>query len=316
MQLRQILIDSLPPEIIRWGHHLNKVEDLNGAFKLHFNHGVEDGFDLIVGADGAWSHVRSVLTDVKPEYSGVSGVGSTISDPQQRCPDLYDLVNRGSMFAYTDHMSIMSQQLGTGDLGVTTWSSSDEDSIARINADLDRPDIIKEQLKQDRKGWAPKLLEFIDAADGPLVPRKLYQLPVGSKWDNRAGVTLMGDAAHLMTPFAGEGVNLAMTDAMQLSSAISKAVEIGTPEALKEGIKAYEEDMFIRATKVQKLTHKMMSLMFFTPNAPEETIENWIIAAASDSVPRILLPGFKLLVYTYFWVWKRFHPAPVDKRDD
>jgi 2-polyprenyl-6-methoxyphenol hydroxylase-like FAD-dependent oxidoreductase len=314
MQLRQLLINSLPPEIIRWGHHLNKVEDVNGVFKLHFNHGVEDGFDLIVGADGAWSHVRSVLTDVKPEYSGVSGVQSTISDPQKRCPDLDELVNRGSMFAYSDLMSVMAQQLGTGEFGISAWSTAHEDNIIRFQENLDDPDFVKEALKQDRKGWAPTLLKFLDVADGPLIPRNLYQLPIGTKWDNRAGITLMGDAAHLMTPFAGEGVNLAMTDAMQLSSAISKAVQTGTQEALTEGIRAYEKDMFTRATKVQKLTHTMMSLMFFTPNAPEKTIEPWIIAAASDSVPSILLPAFKLLVYTYFWIWKRFHPVPEEKK--
>jgi 2-polyprenyl-6-methoxyphenol hydroxylase-like FAD-dependent oxidoreductase len=308
MQLRQLLIDSLPPKTIRWGRHLNKVEAVDGVFKLHFNHGVEDGFDLIIGADGAWSHVRSVLTDVKPEYSGVSGVRLTISKPQERCPDLYKLVNRGSMFAYSDSMSIMAQQQGTGEIGVSTWSAADEDSIARFQTSLDDPDVVKELLKQDRKGWDSKLLGLLDAADGPLDVRNLYQLPIGTRWDSQPCITLMGDAAHLTTPFAGEGVNLAMTDAMKLSAAIIKAAEVGTQEALTEGIRAYEEDMFIRATKVQKLTHTMMSLMFFTPNAPEETIERWVIAAASDGMHPVLLPGFKLFIYAYFWFWKRFHP--------
>jgi 2-polyprenyl-6-methoxyphenol hydroxylase-like FAD-dependent oxidoreductase len=306
-QLRKLLVDSLPKEIIRWGHHLKSVEDKDGVFSLHFNTGIESGFDLIVGADGAWSHVRSVLTDVKPEYSGVSGVSFTISDPETRCPDLYKFVNRGSMFAFGESKSIMAQQLGTGSLSVSAWSAAHEDNTKQFISKLDNPSFIKAVLKQERESWSPELLKFIDMSDGPQEVRNLYQLPIGTRWKNRHGITLLGDAAHLMTPFAGEGVNLAMTDAMRLSAAIRKAVKLGTLPALTEEVKAFEEDMFVRATQFQKQTYTMMSLMYLTPGAPDATIEKWIVAAATDSLPFLLVPLFTGVVYTYFWFWRLFN---------
>lgn len=74
-----MLLDSLPEGVIRWDHRLGKIEDVDGAYHLHFRDRlVETGFDLVVGADGCWSHVRDLLTINKPYYCGISGVVFTI----------------------------------------------------------------------------------------------------------------------------------------------------------------------------------------------------------------------------------------------
>ena len=70
--LRRVLLDSLDPGSIQWDKKIVRVEPAGEKYDLHFTHGVETGFDLVVGADGAWSKVRPLLTDVRPHYSGIT----------------------------------------------------------------------------------------------------------------------------------------------------------------------------------------------------------------------------------------------------
>lgn len=100
-----------------------------------------------------------------------------------------------------------------------------------------------------------------------------FELPIGHKWDHRPGVTLIGDAAHLCSPFAGEGVNIAMLDALKLSQALIEAVK--TPSSLDSHITAFEQDMFIRGAAVAQKSRDNLVDMLFTPGAPGSVITRW-----------------------------------------
>lgn len=93
-KLRDILLDSLPDGMIRWGSTLHTVTP-DGT--LRFAHGDESGFDLVVGAEGGWSKVLDILTPVKPFYSGIAGVDIKINDIDRRFPELSKKVGRGSV---------------------------------------------------------------------------------------------------------------------------------------------------------------------------------------------------------------------------
>ena len=67
-------------------------------------------------------------------------------------------------------------------------------------------------------GWAPNLRRVLDAC-ADFVRRPIYSLPADFRWTPRDGVTLVGDAAHLMPP-VGVGVNLAMLDASDVAMAL------------------------------------------------------------------------------------------------
>ena len=100
-QLKEILLESVPEAYVRWGRHLREVTE-DGELRFDGREEMEGPFDLIVGADGAWSKVRGRLHGLKPVYSGVSGYEMDILEPQRTCPHTDKLVGRGMYFGSSD----------------------------------------------------------------------------------------------------------------------------------------------------------------------------------------------------------------------
>jgi 2-polyprenyl-6-methoxyphenol hydroxylase-like FAD-dependent oxidoreductase len=302
--LRQILLDSLQPDTVKWDRHLRKAEETKDGIVLHFDDLVESGYDVVVGADGAWSKIRTLLTDVKPFYSGIAGFQWVLPDAAENYPSLSKLVNRGSIYSFSNGRSIIAQQLSTGALQLSVWGLKPEDYLATEKIDVKNVNAVRSTLLKDFEDWNPNLKAFIESLDGTdLVPRALHMLPVGTKWSHKSGVTLIGDAAHLMTPFAGEGVNVAMKDAVDLAEAIIGASKNPSTD-LSKAIESFEQSMFKRAKEVQEMTLDMMNLMYFTPGAPHTSIERYIARAMSDQMPALLLPVVTSLIYIFFFFWK------------
>lgn len=274
-RLRQIQVESLPPDIIRWNHRLRSIDD---DLSLHFDHGVEKSYDLIVGADGAWSKVRPILSEARPVYSGISGLWLKIEDVEKCHPDLHKLVNRGSLFSFSDLKSIGAQQMGDGSLSVYAWGKREENWMETCGYDVHNSKEAKAAALKEYQDWAEPLKKIIEVAEeDSFQARSLYELPVGHRWDSRPGVTLIGDAAHLSTPFAGEGVNIAMEDALKLSHVIIAAAKEPEPiQALNNLLKAFEEDMFRRGREVQQTSRDSMVYMLLTPGAPATTIDRYV----------------------------------------
>ena len=305
-QLRQLLVDSLPEGMVRWGCRLTSIDtDLT----MHFSHGIETGYDLVIGADGAWSKVRPLLTEEKPYYSGISGLQQNISNPESQYPEGYEIINRGSIFCYSDGKSLNAQQLGNGSLSIATYKVDTENWMSEEGVDMNDANAVREQLAKTYEDWVPELRNFTQKADDHSTWRTLYMLPVGIKWDHRKGVTLLGDAAHLMTPFAGMGVNLAMEDAMYLAEAIIAADKESTLSALDRKVQEFEEDMFRRATEVQQITYGTVQDMFLNPGAPMAVIDEWMIRIGGYRMNPILKVAFSAAIRVYFWFFRRFSKA-------
>jgi 2-polyprenyl-6-methoxyphenol hydroxylase-like FAD-dependent oxidoreductase len=216
--LRRILLDSLAPGIVRWG---SKVEAItpraDGGYDLLAG-GAAERFDVVVGADGAWSCVRALLTDATPRYEDVTLV--ELGFEAKRHPSVDALVGGGKMFAVGDNRVLIAQRNGHGHIRGYAGLRLPEQVAREWTAET--PDSVRAKLLHAFAGWASSLRYLIESGDFIAV-RPLYALPIGHSWRSRPGLTLLGDAAHLMSPFSGEGVNLALADAVDLADALTSA---------------------------------------------------------------------------------------------
>jgi 2-polyprenyl-6-methoxyphenol hydroxylase-like FAD-dependent oxidoreductase len=98
-----------------------------------------------------------------------------------------------------------------------------------------------------------------------MVWRPLLGCPATQHWDAKANATLIGDAAHVIPPYAGEGVNMAMLDALMLSRALLAEADAASAMA------AYEAEMFVRMRHITEDT-MMNTEMFYAPDAAERVV--------------------------------------------
>ena len=273
---------------------------------MYFDDGKKKGFDLVVGADGAWSKVRPVVSSVQPYYVGLAGVDMVIERAEECYPYTSKFVNRGTLFGVSDGKNVSFQQRGDDSLTVYAWNRRDEHWQDTCGYDVKDPIQLKKHVISEHTDWDPLFQEALQATDNKqITARNIYSLPVGHEWIFRPGVTLIGNAAHLMTPFAGEGVNIAIEDAMKLADAIVRAKKIGAnEEAFNNSIRSFEEGMFRRAAPVAERSRLNMEDMYFTPWAPKTTIARWVRRALGNGwLFELLLPLclVKFLLRSIFW---------------
>ncbi|MGW4957479.1 FAD-dependent oxidoreductase [Nonomuraea sp. NPDC004186] len=242
-ELRQLLLDSLPNGIVRWGCKVTGVQTLDeGRYKVGLADGTTVVTSLLVGADGAWSRVRPLLSGATPEYVGVSVIETFLFDGDTRHPAAAKAVGAGSLFALTPGKGILAHRESGGTLHSYAQLVKPQDWLAGI--DLTDAATVTARVVEEFDGWAPELTALITDSDTPPVLRRLFTLPTGHRWNRTPGVTLLGDAAHLMPP-NGEGANLAMQDGAALGQAIA-----ARPDDVEAALTEYEQAMFTRAAGV------------------------------------------------------------------
>jgi 2-polyprenyl-6-methoxyphenol hydroxylase-like FAD-dependent oxidoreductase len=261
--LRDLLLDAVDPESIQWNKKLLRVEvneDSKSKYDLHFADGTAKGFDLVIGADGAWSKVRPLVTSEMPYYSGITMVDIQAHNVSQSKPWLNKFIGQGSFFMFDEGRAIIGQQNSFDRTRIYVAVRQPESWMTDCGINWEDPESARRELAEGYFGDCHEDLKRVitdEATDGLRV-WKLYMLPVGTHWKPRSGVTLLGDAAHLMTPFAGVGVNVAMADAASLAQELLKmkdTLEAGEQSALDDAVKSYEEGMFVRGKDNMRKTY-------------------------------------------------------------
>jgi 2-polyprenyl-6-methoxyphenol hydroxylase-like FAD-dependent oxidoreductase len=248
--LRQILLESLQPGTVIWNSQFVSLTPDGDSWKLHFQNDSFATADIVIAADGANSKIRPFITSIRPFYAGVTMVEGAVYDAAINSPHMYRLLDGGKIFAMGDERTLIVSSKGDGSLVFYTGCKTEEYWFRDSQINFADKAQVTAWFQQEFAGWDQTWLELFENVNGPFIPRPQYCMPLDQHWDPLPGLTMLGDAAHLMPPYAGEGVNMAMLDALELSQCLTSN---DFPDS-KTAISHYEKHMLARAAETAKMT--------------------------------------------------------------
>lgn len=258
-RLRRLLLDQLPEGTVVWGHRLRSLEDHDGRVRLRFDDGTEAVADLVVGADGAWSRVRAAVGGTEPTYSGITFLDRRFPDVERDFPRVAETIGQGTLFAADSGLGLIAQRIGRNARVYVAFRGEltrvRETPVHRLRTEL--------AAAFDTAGWDPTLLELVTAGDDPGTTRPVFEHPAGHRWTHPVAATLVGDAAHLQSPFCALGTNGALLDAADLADALDGA------DTVDGALAVYEATMWRRSSVYAASAHRSLR-WFMHDDAPGE----------------------------------------------
>jgi len=248
--LQNILLDSLQPGTVVWDSHFLSLLPQGDAWKLEFKNGVSVIADIVIAADGANSKLRPYITPIKPFYSGVTAIEGAVHHSETASPKMHQLLKGGKIFAMGSEKSLIVSSKGDGSLVFYPGFKTDEHWSRECRIDFTDKAQVLAWFKTAYADWDSVWQELFENASYTFVPRPQYCMPFDQTWEALPNLTILGDAAHLMPPYAGEGVNMAMLDALELNQCLLSGDFADTQSA----IAAYETQMRARASEIAMIT--------------------------------------------------------------
>ncbi len=255
--LRDLLISSLKENTIVWNSQFKELIPSGDSWEIWFENGTHALADLVIAADGANSKLRKYITGIPAIYSGVTIIEGNIYNAAENAPILWQLTNGGKVFALKNQKTIILSAKGDGSLSFYTGTKEPENRVKTSGIDFQKKEEVEDWFKTRFADWNNDWHELFLSNDSYFIPRPQYHYPMNERWEARSNLTMIGDAAHRMPPYAGEGVNMAMQDALELYGELV----CEDNKTLKDAIAAFEHSMCARAYEVTEITLQQTASM-------------------------------------------------------
>ena len=251
--LRKMLLGSLTSDTVVWDRKFAGIEEQNGKWLLHFENKPDETADFVIGANGGMSNARKFVTDKEAEYTGTYIIQGEVYEPEIKCKEFYQLCNDNILMTAYEGKTVVANPHNNGALGYNVTFSKPKEWVLENELDFKNTESISMFLSNMFSNWDERYKQLFRSTSF-FVGLPARKLSLDNPWKNNRPlpITLIGDAAHLMPPFAGEGLNMGLMDTSILSDNLTN----GKFETIPAAIKDYEQKMFVYATQAQQETTK------------------------------------------------------------